>query len=161
MTEDPRRYRVNLICTCRRDIVYGYGADEPAARATAEQEFKAHGGRATYSHIVVERVTDDGTHYETDHVKLHMKFPAGLGGELDARALELGLGNSWAVAFGRDLVRKSNPYLFESADAVCIEALLALLDNIRANAPSGSGGRSTAHCARMKARQIREVLKYL
>lgn len=83
---------------------------------------------------------------------LRLTFPPGLGAELDTRALEHDLGETWAQ--GMSTTRKG--YVFESHVLDEVETLLALLDNIRHSAPRGQGGLSTAHAARVRARIVRK-----
>jgi hypothetical protein len=60
---DPQRYRVNLICTCQTHLAFGYGETEADARTNAVAFFrKEHRGK-TWAEEIVERVSDDGTHY--------------------------------------------------------------------------------------------------
>jgi len=62
---DPQRYRVNLICGCNNDLAYGYGATVEEARGNARTFFRRHHGRMVkIKEEIVEKVTDDGTHYE-------------------------------------------------------------------------------------------------
>jgi hypothetical protein len=61
---DPQRFRVNLLCPCRNDLAYGYGATIDEARGNAKLCFRQHHGRRKPAEEVIEKVTDDGTHYE-------------------------------------------------------------------------------------------------
>jgi hypothetical protein len=63
--EDPDRFRVNLLCGCKMDLAYGYGATVEEARANALAWFrKNHGSREKVAEEIVEQVSADGTHYE-------------------------------------------------------------------------------------------------
>lgn len=160
---DDRQFRVNLMCSCNQDVTYGYGATEEEARKIAEQEFRAHGTRATYSHVVVERVSVDGTHYQTQRVAMHVEMPAGLGSELKLRATVL----AWGAALLDGAIVVKNPkadtkrrvYVFESSDEGQIRALLSLLHKTRTNPPSGQGGRSIGQAARQKLVDLKPLVK--
>lgn len=67
MQHDPTRFRVNLTCRCRNDIVYGYGATEEDARATAMRYFLKQHSRDDLFEEIVECAVEHGnggSHYE-------------------------------------------------------------------------------------------------
>ena len=69
MTIDPTRYRVNLLCSCKNDLIYGYGGSIAEARKVAQREFRKH-WRADHALRVVEEIVEVavdhgfGSHYE-------------------------------------------------------------------------------------------------
>jgi hypothetical protein len=148
---DPQEFRVNLICACQNDIAYGFGATLLDARTIAESEFKkAHGAKAKYTQIVVERVTDDGSHYEVHSTGLHYEFTPGLGWELSGRDLLV----------DRLVQREhsTHPFVFESSDPYQAEALRDMLQLVVNGSRVNVKLRATAQRALDDVKKLAQVI---
>lgn len=154
---DLRAYRVNLICSCQNDVAYGFGPNEDAARIVAEVEFRrAHGADATYTQVVVEKATADGSRYEVERAALRYDFTDGLGSELDALAVEHGAGPVWAEAFNYT-GRGRRPYYFESSDPKAA----AELEEALMRAASSPGNRKLRETAAKIRATVHKIRKHL
>lgn len=131
--EDVHAYRVTLICDCQNDAAYGLGPNPEAARIVAEVEFtRHHGKRAQYTQIITEHAVphDGGSHYEFTSAGMRYAFTDGLGSEIDARAVCLGYGETWAKAMSHSYENNKHPYTFETTDKTTAYMLLRVLNDI-------------------------------
>lgn len=62
---DPQRYRVTLLCRCAADYAEGYGPTATRAFENAYRFFREGGHKGDPADEILERVTADGSHYET------------------------------------------------------------------------------------------------
>jgi hypothetical protein len=65
--DDPRKYRVTLICRCVNDYAEGYGPTPEAARATAYKFFYKDNHKPADMHEeILEHAVEQagGSHYE-------------------------------------------------------------------------------------------------
>jgi hypothetical protein len=148
--------RVSLVCSCQNDVAFGRAPNEEAAREIAEREFiKAHGRRATYTTVVVERAVDHdgGWHYEEERVAFHVRVAHQLGRILSSRG--------GSIVFEALKLRTDKSYDFESSNPLAIRAFWHALTHTKAHGVRGQGGRSTTQAARVKITQLRPLIKHL
>jgi hypothetical protein len=156
--QDLYTFRVSLVCSCQNDVAFGRAPTEQAAREIADREFlKAHGRRATYTTVVIERAVDHddagGWHYAEERVALHVRVAHQLGRRLST--------NGGSIVFHALKLRADKSYDFESSDPLAIRAFWHALTHTRVYGVSGQGGRSTTEAARTKIIQLRPLIKHL
>jgi hypothetical protein len=151
-------FRVSLVCSCQNDVAFGRAPTEQAAREIADREFiKAHGRRATYTTVVIERAIDHddagGWHYAEESVALHVRVAHQLGRILSSRG--------GSIVFDALKLRTDKSYAFESSNVLAIRAFWHALTHTKAHGVTGQGGRSTTEAARTKIAQLRPLIKHL